>query len=125
MLPSFIECDRNATPNTMLSKTNPSSRQYNSIPRFEDQVHSIPFTHLLLVAEIFVKHKMHLSFGVGLLHRHQGIEPNHMMVSTDKGPAVVCEMQLLDDGQSVAPCSFYLNDDGIFYPFEYRAGLDH
>ena len=109
----------------MLETSILKAREYNSISRFEDQVHALPSVLVHGLRYIFRLHGMHSTYGIELLHRHHDLEPDHVMFHTTTERIDICESKHIESLQwrGVIPCSFYLNANRKFQAFEYQAGV--
>ncbi|KAL9051655.1 MAG: hypothetical protein Q9162_005864 [Coniocarpon cinnabarinum] len=92
---------------------------YNSLKTFESQTHIIDYSTLHLVGELFVKHKLHRTFGICLLHRHQELAPGYIMVHSPIPPeSDMCRSEKKGQRQ-IFPHAFCLNKQKQFWSFEY------
>ncbi|PVH70790.1 hypothetical protein DL98DRAFT_504276 [Cadophora sp. DSE1049] len=100
---------------------------YNSIKSFEEQ-QTITSSHLGAIAEIYVRARMHHSYGAGILHRHFALRKGDVMVHTRcENDVDLCTAENLEnlDRHSLRPHSFLLNSKGRFQAYEYDTGLGH
>lgn len=72
------------------------------------------------IAQIFLKHGAHLSFGMALLHRHHELPPGHAMVHMPDGPDTdICRMEPWGAHETF-PSSYQLFQD-VFLPYEFTS----
>ena len=98
---------------------------YNSIKCFEEQ-QTISQDHLRAIAEIYVRTRMHHSYGAGILHRHVALSKGYVMVHARCDNDIdVCKAENVRDldCHSIIPHSFFLNSKGQFQAYEYDTGV--
>lgn len=96
---------------------------YNSITTLEEQCALIEDS-LPRIAEIYVKNKMHLYYGVGRLHRHPFIRNGQIMVhKLYDGGIDICKAENVEglDYRNIKPHSFCLNSKSRFQAYEYES----
>ncbi|MCJ1476751.1 hypothetical protein MMC13_005420 [Lambiella insularis] len=109
----------------MLDRGFPTPSQYNSIKHFDDQVHDVRRESLEEIGRILVKYQMHYAFCAFLLHRHNELLANSVMVHIKSDSETeTCRIKRLKVDRCLSPCSFYLDTHGDFKAFEYKEGPD-
>jgi hypothetical protein len=82
-----------------------AARTYNNIPLFESQRKNISPAIIEAAAAIFVKHHQHAHFGLNLLHRHNDISTDQVMVHSrprpDKDLCLPCQI----GSHTIQPCA--------------------
>ncbi|KAF2151065.1 hypothetical protein K461DRAFT_165877 [Myriangium duriaei CBS 260.36] len=102
----------------MLSSAPLSSNIYNNLPQANDQ--TPPEQRILQsVGELFIKHNVHGSFGVALLHKHFDMAEHEIMVH--KGLICSPEITTASANEDLSGRSFFLSD-GRFQAYEYQDG---
>lgn len=92
---------------------------YNQIRDFSEQQHDVDRSLLASLGEIFLKHQVHESFGVTLLHRHENLLSGCVMVHTlTPERADLCTMQRWGE-RELYPSSFFMDSHDCFVPFEF------
>lgn len=97
---------------------------FNAIKSFEEQEKEVDKATLKAIADIFVRHSMHIKLGAGLLHRHDTLEDGTVMFHELQSPeSDICVPKALSsiDMDKIAPNSWFLNQNGLFQAFEYDA----
>jgi len=108
---------------TPLSINNPPTwSYYNSVATFDEQDHTPPTAALVSLAKLFIKHDAHAHFGIALLHRHEHLARNMVMVqsiSTFEGTLFTrCQAEPWGR-QALLPCMFLFHEQHGFLPLEY------
>jgi hypothetical protein len=99
--------------------------EYNHIKCFEEQ-RTIGQKQLSALAELYVRAKMHHSYGAGILHRHIPLRDGHIMVHTLCDDDIdICKAESVTglDYDNITPHSLYLNSKGQFQAYEYDSGV--
>lgn len=95
---------------------------YNQIETFEE-FHYRPSPEILReAAQIFVKHGMHLDYGLCLRHRHVQIPNGTVMIHSPKdGVRITCEPERVAslDPTTIYPHSLFLNANAKLQAYEY------
>lgn len=111
----------------MVDRSTLSATDYNRIKLFQDQVHTIPYEHLHEIGNLYTSYNVHLTYGVGILHRHFFLDQGCIMVHMAQDRHVdICRPHQLNSLRSddcYRPDSFLLNDDLKFQPYEYSLDL--
>ncbi|KAL2377494.1 hypothetical protein RJ035_007706 [Blastomyces gilchristii] len=97
---------------------------FNTIKTFEEQEKEVDKATLTAIADIFVRHSMHMKLGVGLLHRHDTLQDRTVMFHEVRSPeSDICIPKTISsvDMDKIAPNSWFLNRNGMFQAFEYDA----
>jgi hypothetical protein len=97
---------------------------FNAIKSFEEQEKEVDKVTLKAIADIFVRHSMHIKLGAGLLHRHDTLEDGTVMFHELQSPeSDICVPKALSsiDMDKITPNSWFLNQNGLFQAFEYDA----
>lgn len=97
---------------------------FNAIKTFEEQDRDVDKATLTAIADIFVKHNMHVKLGAGLLHRHDALQDGTVMLHEVQSPEIdTCIPRSLStiDTDKIVPNSWFLNQNGLFQAFEYDA----
>ncbi|EGC45595.1 hypothetical protein HCEG_04810 [Histoplasma capsulatum var. duboisii H88] len=97
---------------------------FNKIKTFEEQEKEVDKATLRAIADIFVRHSMHIKLGAGLLHRHDTLQDGTVMFHEVQSPeSDICVPKALSSigMDNIAPNSWFLNQNGLFQAFEYNA----
>ncbi|KAJ5712955.1 uncharacterized protein N7483_010136 [Penicillium malachiteum] len=97
---------------------------FNTIKTFEEQEKEVDKATLAAIANIFVRHNMHMKLGAGLLHRHETLQNGTLMIhEIQTGESDICTPKTLMsiDADKIIPNSWFLNQNGLFQAFEYNA----
>lgn len=96
-----------------------AARLYNTIRPLENQQHDVSPSTLSALGTIFVRHHMHINFGICLVHRHYDIAPGCVMVHTkyDDG-SDLCRPEAIGL-RAIRPWAYFLVPQDEFLPFEY------
>ena len=100
--------------------------EYNIIRTFDEQEQEIRPAVLEALGKLFVEHEAHTHFGIFLLHRHQDLACDRVMVYSEcfvDGVVMVRCQEEARGKRSVHACSFFLHKRHEFIPFEYSADL--
>ena len=104
----------------------PAAARYNCVRHFDAQVHSILPEHLLGIGQILHKHGMHRLLRALLLHRHDELHSDMVMVhSYPDALTEVCQMTPLkakSDDFRFSPASFRFNEAREVEPFDFVEG---
>lgn len=102
-----------------------AAAHYNNITLFEHQHHAIGAGLLEALATLFIKYEAHIHFGITLLHRHQDISSNELMVHSNAFVREIeidlCKPEPLGL-RALTACQFFLSDQHGYLPFEYLVG---
>ncbi|KAF2151477.1 hypothetical protein K461DRAFT_322717 [Myriangium duriaei CBS 260.36] len=98
----------------MLSSRILPSIVYNGLPDIDDQPIQTGQA-LSAIGALFVKYKVHDSFGLALLHKHFEMQPGEIMVHNE----LVCSPLPLEAAAATTGRSFFLQDGG-FQAYEYE-----
>lgn len=96
---------------------------FNKIKTFEEQEKEVDKATLRAIADIFVRHSMHIKLGAGLLHRHDILQNGTVMFHEVQSPeSDICVLKALSTIgiDNIAPNSWFLNQNGLFQAFEYN-----
>ncbi|KAK6430482.1 hypothetical protein LTR95_013361, partial [Oleoguttula sp. CCFEE 5521] len=97
---------------------------YNELPFLEQQP-CLPPPLLKKLGQLFVHHKIHSQWGMGIVHRHLHLPQDHHMVHTrDSTGLDTCEPRSSQyvDFQRMRPSSILLHTDDCFRAYEYEPG---
>jgi hypothetical protein len=97
---------------------------FNAIKTFEEQEKEVDKATLIAIADIFVRHSMHIKLGAGLLHRHDTLQDGTVMFHEVQSlESDICIPKVLSSigMDKIAPNSWFLNQNGLFQAFEYDA----
>lgn len=93
--------------------------EYNHIPEFWAQQHQVQPQLLQAVGAIFIKHGVHQTFGLVLLHRHEILHPGFVMVHTLTAEREDIGGMQAWKAQELYPSSFFINSHHHFVPCEF------
>ncbi|GAM83998.1 hypothetical protein ANO11243_019880 [Dothideomycetidae sp. 11243] len=100
----------------MLSSALISGSTYNDLPAHEDQV--LPEQGVIdSLGALFIKHGVHQTYGLALLHKHFDMKADEVMVHD----GLRCAPAVLTKEGSLIGRNFYLHD-GVFQAYEYEQG---
>jgi hypothetical protein len=112
--------------NTLLDLDFLPASDYKNIKSFEEQ-QAINQDHLRGLGEIYVRTKMHDSYGAGVLHRHDvPVREGFVMVHTRYDNDIdICKPENVRDSNchnDIVHHSFFLNSKDQFQAYEYACG---
>ncbi|RUP52037.1 hypothetical protein BC936DRAFT_142998 [Jimgerdemannia flammicorona] len=108
-----------------------SNVEYNSIPTLQEAaaaVKSFQVTQdMMLFGDIFLKHLMHDTWGLSLVHRHFDLKPNEIMLEQPVNRDAKTVTKAVEVSKVVAPLTgsnYRFQEDGKLLAFEYRYHSD-
>jgi hypothetical protein len=95
---------------------------FNNIKTFEEQKTTLNSCILQTIGNIFVQNQMHDQYEAEILHRHQMLKKDCVMVQTKRSVEIqVCQSKSLSDLDvtQLVSTSLFLNEERNFQRFEY------
>ncbi|KAK3045654.1 hypothetical protein LTR09_012786 [Extremus antarcticus] len=103
-----------------------AAASYSTITLFEEQHHDVDAAVLHELAKMFVRHKLHEDFGISLLHRHDDIANDLVMVHTrsleEDRQVDRCRPEILGL-RPIFPILFFLYGQREYLPYEFSAHI--
>ncbi len=97
------------------------SARYNNIKTIEEQCYDVDRSTLRSLAKLFVDHNVDKDFGICLLHRHQSLPSDRVMVHSRPHPGRdVCHIEPLGSRPHY-PFAFYVDEKTQFVPYEFSS----
>lgn len=90
---------------------------FNAIKSFEEQEKEVDKAALKAIADIFVRHSMHIKLKAGLLHRHDTLEDGTVMFHELQSPESdirVPKALSSIDMDKITPNLWFLSQNGLF-----------
>ena len=107
---------------TLINRTVVSVSVFNDIRTFEEQDWALNPRILKVIASIFVQNQMHHRYRAEILHRHQELKKDCVMIHTERSVDIdVCQSKSLSELNvtQLVPTLLFLNENHIFQGCEY------
>ena len=107
---------------TLIDRNVVSVSVFNDIRIFEEQDWALNSRIFKIIADIFVQNQMHHRYRAEILHRHQKLEKDYVMIHTEWSVNIdVCQSKNLSELNvtQLVPISLFLNENHVFQGCEY------